>query len=149
MQFDFNPEEITFDCLLQEFFQQHNAFLPSWSDQYQSIILCHDENQLVKAQKLKEELEENKNRPLLTDIRKLDLFTTAEDYHQKYYLQQNPLVMKEFENIFVYFKDFNHSTSATKINGLLSGQGSLELAENILHDLPFHSKVKNRIFSIY
>lgn len=58
---------------------------------YKTVIFYHDENQREEAEKSKEELGQSGlyNKPIATEIRKAEIFYTAEDYHQ-YYYKKNP-----------------------------------------------------------
>lgn len=58
---------------------------------YKTVIFYHDENQREEAEKSKEELGQSGlyNKPIATEIRKVETFYVAEDYHQ-YYYKKNP-----------------------------------------------------------
>ena len=51
-------------------------------------------------------------------------FYPAEDYHQKYYLQQDRLLMKEFQAMVPSPRDFVNSTAAARVNGVVGGYGT-------------------------
>ncbi len=53
-------------------------------------------------------------------------FYMAEPYHQKYQLQLNRSLMREFKTIYSGNEDFVNSTAATRVNGYLGGHGSLK-----------------------
>jgi peptide-methionine (S)-S-oxide reductase len=47
----------------------------------------------------------------------------AEDYHQKYRLQQDRLLLKEFRTLYPERQPFVDSTAAARVNGYLGGHG--------------------------
>lgn len=50
-------------------------------------------------------------------------FTRAEDYHQKYRLRRDPVLMKAFRELFPEERSFVDSTAAARVNGFLAGFG--------------------------
>ena len=59
--------------------------------QYRSAIFYHDEEQKKTAEDLIKDLNAQKiwDRPIVTEVTKLDKFYMAEDYHQEYFAR-NP-----------------------------------------------------------
>jgi len=51
-------------------------------------------------------------------------FTRAEDYHQKYRLRRDPVLMKAFRELFPEERSFIDSTAAARVNGFLAGFGN-------------------------
>lgn len=88
----FDSEVISFDILLSVFFAFHD---PTTLDrqgndvgtQYRSMIFYTREEQKVEAENFIKKLEEDKVfiNKILTEIKPLDKFFPAEDYHQNYY----------------------------------------------------------------
>lgn len=66
-------------------------------NQYRSAVFYHDEEQKKIAEESKKALEESGvfKKPIVTEIRKLDKFYNAEDYHQDYY-RKNPIRYKYY-----------------------------------------------------
>lgn len=92
LQIIFNPDEITFEELLEVFWKTHdpttlNRQGNDVGTQYRSVIFYHDEKQKQLAEHYKKELEEAKifNNPIVTEITAFDVFYPAENYHQEYY----------------------------------------------------------------
>ncbi|MEZ5172854.1 MAG: peptide-methionine (S)-S-oxide reductase MsrA [Bacteroidia bacterium] len=91
----YNPEIISFDELLEVFWQTHdpttlNRQGADVGTQYRSGIYFTDEGQREKALYYKQRLEEEKafDSPIVTEILPFDgAFYIAEDYHQNYYNQ--------------------------------------------------------------
>jgi len=93
---EFNPEQISFEALLEVFFNIHdpttlNRQGNDVGPQYRSIIFYHDEEQRKTAESVKTKLEANKTfkKPIVTEITAFSKFYPAEDYHQNYF-RNNP-----------------------------------------------------------
>lgn len=95
-QIEFDPEQITFEELLEVFFETHdpttlNRQGNDIGTQYRSAIFYHDESQKKAADRYKEKLGASgawKN-PIVTQITPFTKFYRAEDYHQNYF-RNNP-----------------------------------------------------------
>jgi peptide-methionine (S)-S-oxide reductase len=91
VELDFDPEKITYDKLLDAFFELHdpttlNRQGPDWGTQYRSAIFFHTPAQQAEAQASKEALEKahRYSKPIVTQIAPAVTFYPAEDYHQQY-----------------------------------------------------------------
>lgn len=92
VQIQYEPEKITFDELLEVFWQVHdpttlNRQGADVGTQYRSAIFYHSPEQKERAEHFKAELDKSgafKN-PIVTEIAPASTFYTAEDYHQEYY----------------------------------------------------------------
>jgi len=62
---------------------------PDVGSQYRSGIYYIDEADLDTILKSKEKLQQNYERPIVTEVKPLENYYTAEEYHQKY-LKKNP-----------------------------------------------------------
>jgi len=95
-QIQFDSEQISFEDLLEVFFNTHdpttlNRQGNDVGTQYRSVIFYHNEEQKKIAERVKEELDKSgtwKN-PVVTEIVPFEKFYKAEDYHQNYY-RNNP-----------------------------------------------------------
>ncbi len=125
VQVDFDAALISFLDLLEIFWSSHDATRGAWSRQYMSAIFYHDKEQGRLARELKGRRDERAKRKLQTEIVPATEFYLAEEYHQKYTLQGDRFLMREFWNIYPNFADFVDSTSAAKVNGYLYGCRSL------------------------
>ncbi|HEX7904163.1 MAG TPA: peptide-methionine (S)-S-oxide reductase MsrA [Chitinophagaceae bacterium] len=92
LQIVYDPAKITFDELLEVFWQTHdpttlNRQGADVGTQYRSGIFYHNDEQKQKAEKYKEELNKSGafNNPIVTEITPYSKFYVAEDYHQQYY----------------------------------------------------------------
>lgn len=92
VQIDFDPEVVTFDKLLEIFFEFHdpttlNRQGVDVGTQYRSVIFFHGDAQRKSAMKLYEKLT-NANvfaNPIVTELVPAMKFYPAETYHQDYY----------------------------------------------------------------
>lgn len=91
VQVEFDPDEVTYDKLLDVFWSIHdpttmNRQGPDIGIQYRSAIFFHTPEQEAAARASKKRLEESRKyqRPIVTEIVPASTFWTAEDYHQQY-----------------------------------------------------------------
>lgn len=96
VQVTFDPNVISFRDVLNVFFAIHdpttlNRQGADVGTQYRSAIFHHDDEQKRIAEELISELNAQKiwDRPIVTEVAKLDKFYMAEDYHQEYFAK-NP-----------------------------------------------------------
>lgn len=95
-QIIYDPNVISFDLLLEVFWQTHdpttlNRQGNDVGTQYRSAIFYHNDKQRELAEHYKTELNKSGawDNPVVTEIVPLDTFYPAENYHQNYY-EQNP-----------------------------------------------------------
>ena len=89
-QIEFNPAKISYEKLLDVFWQAHdpttlNRQGADEGTQYRSIILYHSEAQKLAAEKSKAAVQKLFQHPIVTEIVPFVKFYQAGDYHQKYY----------------------------------------------------------------
>ncbi|MBI2096384.1 MAG: peptide-methionine (S)-S-oxide reductase MsrA [Candidatus Taylorbacteria bacterium] len=92
IKIDFNPSEVSFKDLLTVFFGSHdpttlNRQGGDSGTQYRSIILYTNDRQREEAEKFVAELNRSSQfgAPIVTEIRPLNAFYPAEEYHKDYY----------------------------------------------------------------
>jgi peptide-methionine (S)-S-oxide reductase len=92
LQIVYDPAVITFDELLEVFWQTHdpttlNRQGNDVGPQYRSVIFYHSSKQKERAEHYKAELDKSGafNQPVVTAIEPFKNFYPAEDYHQDYY----------------------------------------------------------------
>jgi len=95
-QVTFDPATISFDDLLNMFWQSHDPTTRNRQGndvgtQYRSAIFYHNEEQRSAAEGSKENLDNSEifSNQIVTEIIALDQFWPAEDYHNNYY-NNNP-----------------------------------------------------------
>lgn len=91
-QIYFNPKKVTFDELLEVFWQTHdpttlNRQGNDVGTQYRSAVFYHSDEQKQKAEKYKTELDKSGafDRAIVTEITSYSNFYAAENYHQDYF----------------------------------------------------------------
>ena len=92
LQIVYDPSVITFDELLEVFWEAHDptSLNKQGNDvgtQYRSAIFYHNDEQKQKAEHYKTELNKSGayDKPIVTEITAFSKFYPAEDYHQNYY----------------------------------------------------------------
>jgi peptide-methionine (S)-S-oxide reductase len=100
-----------------------------------SIVFYHTDEQRQLAEESKARQEVERGRPLFTEIMPARVMTPAEDYHQKYALQQERLLWAELEAVDPRMEELVASTAAARINGYLDGYGSPDQFRAEIDDL--------------
>jgi peptide methionine sulfoxide reductase msrA/msrB len=104
VQITFDPKRVSYEDLLEVFWQQIDPTDPGGSfvdrgPQYRSAIFYHNEEQRVLAERSKERLQSSGryDRPIATRILEYQTFYKAEEYHQDYY-KKNPVRYKLYRS---------------------------------------------------
>jgi len=91
-QITFDPKKISFEELLEVFWNTHdpttlNRQGADQGTQYRSVVFYHNDNQKKLADDYKKQLEESRlfKNPIVTEISPIKDFYKAEDYHQNYF----------------------------------------------------------------
>jgi peptide-methionine (S)-S-oxide reductase len=89
-QITFDPSRISYEKLLEVFWESHdptslNRQGADVGTQYRSVIFYENEHQKVAAEKSKKEVAKSFSEPIVTEIKPLDHFYKAENYHQEYF----------------------------------------------------------------
>jgi peptide-methionine (S)-S-oxide reductase len=130
----YDPSKITYEKLLQVFWSAHNAREPMLMRQYRSAVFYLNQDQRNSAIKIMDSLEQMLRITFFTDVEANIGFYLAEDYHQKYYLRNDPLLKAEYLAIYPDLNDFVASTATARVNGYLGGHGILERFQAELFD---------------
>jgi peptide-methionine (S)-S-oxide reductase len=142
---DYDPMVISYGQLLDVFWDSHNAAAPSWSRQYMSVIFFHDDEQKGLAIESRDrEAARAKNR-IVTEIRSAGEFFRAEGYHQKFRLQSEREILREFTAIYPSERDFVDSTAVARVNGYLDGYGTLAELQAELPGLGLSTQASERL----
>lgn len=95
LQIEYDPEIAPLGKLLDIFFSMHDPTTPNrqgadMGTQYRSIILYNSSDQKETIDKFIKVIQKKFDKPIVTEIKKLEKFYPAENYHQKYY-EKNPI----------------------------------------------------------
>ena len=145
VQVVYDPQRITFDQLLDIFWQSHNPASQSYSRQYLHAVFYHDERQQQSALASLSAVEEKTGHAVKTRVEPLRSFTLAEAYHQKYLLKQNPELKKEMTRFYPLHQDFIDSTAVARLNGYVGGYGTLEQLEREVDGLGLSEAGKKKL----
>ena len=135
IQMDYDPAKVSYDELLEVFWDSHNPSARSWSRQYASVIFYHDEGQRLLVEESRRRAEAKLGAPILTDIVPMPVFYRAEDYHQKYYLRHEPDLMQRLGVAYPDARAFTDSTAAARLNGYAGGYGTSDGLEEAQEEL--------------
>tara|TARA_Y100001970_G_C14057146_1_gene762187 strand:- start:648 stop:1088 length:441 start_codon:yes stop_codon:yes gene_type:complete len=89
VRLEFDSKKISYEKILEYFFEFHdsttlNAQGPDIGTQYRSEIFYANENQMKVAKKIIEENNKKLSGKVVTKLSKIENYSKAEDYHQKY-----------------------------------------------------------------
>ena len=122
-QLDFDPAVITYQQLLDQFWAGHQPTRASYSEQYMAAVFCESAAQERLAAAARDRVAEKLGRPVETPVITGARFYLAEDYHQKYYLRHDAVLMRELA---AYRPpELIASTLAARLNGYVAGKGFL------------------------
>jgi peptide-methionine (S)-S-oxide reductase len=124
LQIDYDPTQISYELLLEVFWNSHNPTRRSWSSQYKAAVFYHNEDQKAAALASSAEQAAQKGQ-IGTEIIPATEFYLAEDYHHKYTLRYNSELLDEFRAIYPDPGDFVNSTATARVNGYMSGYGDM------------------------
>ncbi len=116
---DYDPTRLGYAELLREIWANRRGGR-AYSRQYMEAVFCADaaQEEIARAAGI--------TAPIITGAR----FYLAEDYHQKYYLRHDKLLMRELAGYTP--RELVDSTVAARLNGYVAGRGSpAQLAEDL------------------
>jgi methionine-S-sulfoxide reductase len=145
---EYDPDQISYQELLDVFWASHDASRPPLSRQYASFIFYHDEEQRQLAEASQEEYEAQCSCQALTEIIPAGTFYLAEEYHQKHFLRQWPGFLAEFEVMYPDPVDLTNSTAVARVNGYLAGYGTLDNLRAELVDLGLSYRARAELLDI-
>ena len=147
IEIDYDPLKITYEDLLDVFWDSHSPTYPPYSTQYKSAIFYHNEEQKKLSIETKEQ-QELRGLTIYTEIVPYSRFYLAEDYHQKYALRGVWDIVGELLAIYPDLEDFVNSTAVTRLNGYSGGYGDVEELRKNLDDFGLSESAKQRLLSI-
>jgi peptide-methionine (S)-S-oxide reductase len=120
---EFDPAVISYAALLEVFWAEHDPTAKPYLSQYRNAVFTTSEQQRQAAEASRRQLEERTGRVVNTAIEAAGIFTPAEDYHQKYYLQRVAPLMAELQQHYPDRRQLFRSTAAARLNGYLGCNG--------------------------
>lgn len=126
IQIDYDPEVVSYEELLNIFWDSHDPSSQSWSRQYRHILFYHSEQQRRTAEESRDKLAASTEGAIVTDIAPYRGFYLAEDYHQKHALRNYPGLVMELKRIYPETRDLVSSTAVSRINGYLGSYGTCD-----------------------
>jgi methionine-S-sulfoxide reductase len=148
IQIEYDPTRITYEELLDVFWNSHSPTSPAYSRQYASIIFTHDDEQRRLALETKAREEARTGRTIYTEIVLFTEFWLAEDYHQKYRLRGVKDLVQAFEAIYPDPRDLVDSTAAARVNGYLGGNGTLAQFEAEVDELGLPTEARQHLVDL-
>jgi len=153
-QMDFDPSQISYEQLLDIFWDSHNPTRGAWSTQYKAALWVHDERQAGLAEASKQAIAKEKtgkwfNRQIQTQILPAETFYLAEDYHHKYLLQNTPRLWGDILEI--YREDMMgwiNSTAAARLNGYVGGYASVAQLEEEIDSLGLSGPAQEYLWQV-
>jgi len=147
LQLDYDPAVITYQELLDVFWESHDPRVPPTSRQYASIIFYHDEEQRQLAERSIATRTERQGE-LWTELLPAGEFFWAEDYHQKYQLRGDRPLLAEFNAIYPDPRDWTNSTAVARVNGYLGRNGTLQQLKAEIDTLGLSQAAQQRLLDI-
>lgn len=144
IEIDYDPEVISYRELLEIFFDSHNPYSQAYSRQYASLILYNNSEQQQIAEAVKKELEAESGREIKTEIKELDRFYLAEDYHQKFRLQQQVAFRDHYLDQMT-MEEFINSPAVTKVSGYITGNGERDNIIQNIGELGLTTELQERL----
>lgn len=120
-QLQFNPAVISYERLLEIFWSGIEPTRRVGGRQYANIIFYHSDEQKRQAEESKQRLQERSKQEIFVEILPYKRFYPAEDYHQKYYLQQSRELMVALKAVYPAFNDLMQSAAAARLNAFRAG----------------------------
>ncbi len=118
VEVEYDPARVTYGELLELFWASHDPRAQAWSRQYRNAVFTHSEDQHRQALAARGRFPGAR-----TDVERAGPFYPAEDYHQKYLLQQVPELLAELRARYPAGADWHRGTAAARVNGYLGGHG--------------------------
>ncbi|MFW6270460.1 MAG: peptide-methionine (R)-S-oxide reductase MsrB [Bacillota bacterium] len=144
----YDPEIISFKEILTKFWDEHNPFSEAYSEQYKSIIFYNDNQQEDVAREFLEEKKEQNSKTIYTELKQMNNFTEAEDYHQNYQLGKNRKLKQYREKLINAGEKLTYSRIMTKLNAYSAGQMNSETMEEELNNNYLNVQDKELIANI-
>jgi peptide methionine sulfoxide reductase msrA/msrB len=144
----FNPEVIGYNELLEIFWENNEPTKKPHSVQYKSIIFYEDEEEESKAKEFLDKKRGEIEGEIYTEIKRIDQFYSAEDYHQKYKLRGKKDLFQKVSRLFEDEDEFLESEIAAKLNAFSAGLLDKDEIEQELRESFVYVKDKDKVEEI-
>jgi len=131
IQIDYDPKKISYEQMLEVFWNGHKPIRTVWKRQYASALFFHNEHQEKLARETRANISSNLGEEVRTELIPFTKFYLAEMYHQKYHLQGYEELMAEYRSIYPSLGDFINSTSTARVNAYIGGYGDVSQFEEV------------------
>lgn len=138
----FDPNQITYQALLEHFWKNHNAQAKPIFRQYASAVFTQSEAQRDTAKRVRESWQHRSKEKLLTAIVPLTIFYAADQGHQKYYLQQDKNLLKSLPSS----AHLLNTKLATKLNAVNGRAGERSALDKQLEALGIARRARQALF---
>lgn len=147
VQVDFDPTVVTFAQLLEVFREAHMPHTAFTSRQYANIAFFENKEQEVQIREVFAHWEEEKGMPVRTEVKRIDAFHIAEDYHQKFYLQNSGSIWAEVRAWYPEHMSWVNSTMVARANAYIAGMGDPALLEREIDSYGLSVRSQNQLLS--
>jgi methionine-S-sulfoxide reductase len=148
LQLDYDPQKISYAALLKIFWAAHDPAVKCSSKQYMPVIFYHDAGQKQLAEQTRAAEARRRGSVIHTAITAASKFHLAEDYHQKYYLRSEPVLLQEMAHHYPRVEDLVRSTAAARLNGYVGGYGTWVQLQAELDSLGLSAAGRARVSAI-
>ena len=148
IQVDYDPARISYEKLLDVFWESHDPTRQVWSRQYMSALFFHNEEQKRLAIKTRDRQAARRGQKIYTEVRPASSFYLAEAYHQKHALRGHNDLMAVLGTLYDNNHDFVNATAMARINGYLGGYGSMKSLEEELKRLSLPPESLDKVLRI-
>lgn len=148
IQIDCDPALISYEKLVEIFWESHDPASQPWSKQYRAALFYHDEEQKGIALETRDRLAAKLKGKVRTELLPASEFYRAEDYHQKYRLRSHRALMAVFNDLYGDSVAFTDSTAAARLNGYLGSHGTLPDLEGELKNLDLPDGADEKLMAI-
>ena len=125
----FDPEVLSYEELLEVFWESHDPTRKPWKRQYRSALFVLDDAQEAAAHRSRARAAEKLDARIRTAIEPAGRFHLAEPYHQNHRLRQHDAFERVYEMRCPAPDASAHSAAASRVNGYLGGCGSAQQLE--------------------
>ncbi|SEG57642.1 peptide-methionine (S)-S-oxide reductase MsrA [Paenibacillus sp. UNC499MF] len=154
VELEFDPAVITFEDVLDVFWDHHNPVNINGykGRQYMSLILCHNGEQQEAVQAVisrrKKQGSTKTETETETEVAPCPVFYPAEERHQKYYLKRFPDAVYKLGKLYPSHRELVNSTLAARLNGLAKGYTSLERVAGEIKEWPMEPAARQKVLDL-